>query len=124
MVRYIEGIPRNQIYLFNECLDEMVKHDNIVRFIDAYVESLDLEKLGFEIPTMTTGASPYRSQLKLKIYIYGYMERIRSSRKLEKECKRNTELIWLTENLAPDFKTIADFRKNNLTALKNLFKEF
>ncbi|MBN2856777.1 MAG: IS1182 family transposase [Candidatus Delongbacteria bacterium] len=124
MVQYLEGVPRNQIYLFSECLDDIIEEDNIVRFIDAYVESLDLEKLGFKVPSMITGAPPYRSQLKLKIYIYGYLERIRSSRRLEKECRRNTELMWLTENLAPDFKTIADFRRDNLKALKNLFKEF
>ena len=124
MVQYIEEIPRNQIFLFNECLDEIVEDDSIVRFIDVYVESLDMENLGFKVPAMKTGAPPYRAQLKLKIYIYGYLERIRSSRRLEKECKRNTELMWLTGNLAPDFKTIADFRKDNLTALKKLFKEF
>ena len=124
MVNYIEGTPRHQIHLFDECLDDMIGENNIVRFIDAYVESLDLEKLGFKMPAMATGAPPYSPGLKLKIYIYGYLERIRSSRRLEKECNRNTELIWLTEDLAPDFKTIADFRKDNLIALKNLFKEF
>ena len=124
MVPYIEGTQRDQIFLFNECLDDMIDENNIVRFIDAYVESLDLIGLGFTVPSMKTGAPPYRSHLKLKIYIYGYLEKIRSSRRLEKECRRNTELIWLTENLAPDFKTIADFRKDNSEALKNLFKEF
>jgi|TARA_B100001971_G_scaffold209052_1_gene231923 transposase len=124
MVGYITGTPREQIHLFNESLDEMIAADNIVRFIDAYVEILDLQELGFIMPVGTTGAPPYRTQLKLKIYIYGYLERIRSSRRLENECGRNTELIWLTENLAPDFKTIADFRKDNRIALKNLFKEF
>ena len=124
MVGYIEGTPRQQIHLFNECIDEMIGDDNIVRFIDVYVEKLDLGELGFKIPVGMTGAPPYRPQLKLKIYIYGYLERIRSSRRLERECNRNKELIWLTGNLAPDFKTIADFRKDNLEALKNLFKEF
>jgi len=124
MIEYIEGTPRHQIHLFNECLDEIIDENNIVRFIDAYVESLDLEKLGFKVPAMKTGTSPYHPGVKLKIYIYGYLERIRSSRRLEKECNRNRELIWLTENLSPDFKTIADFRKDNTKALKNLFKEF
>lgn len=124
MVGYIEGTPRYQIYLFKECLNDMIDKDNMVRFIDAYVESLDMEKIGFKIPVRITGTPPYHAQLKLKIYIYGYMERIRSSRRLEKECRRNKELIWLTENLAPDFKTIADFRKDNRKALENLFKEF
>ncbi len=124
MVGYIEGTPRRQIYLFNECLDTLISKNNIVRFIDAYVETLDLQKLEFCMPNGTTGTPPYRPQLKLKIYIYGYLERIRSSRRLEKECNRNKELIWLTENLAPDFKTIADFRKDNKKAFKNVFKEF
>lgn len=124
MDRFIEGIPRDQIFLFNECIDEIIEKDNIVRFTDAYVESLDMERLGFRMPKGTTGTPPYRPQLKLKIYIYGYFEKIRSSRKLEKECRRNKELIWLTNALAPDFKTIADFRKDNHKAFRNIFKDF
>ena len=112
-MNYIEGIPREQIFLFNECMEEIIEKDNIVRFIDAYVESLDMEGLGFKMPKGNTGTPPYRPQLKLKIYIYGYFEKIRSSRRLEKECHRNKELIWLTNSLAPDFKTIADFRSLN-----------
>lgn len=123
-MNYIEGIPREQIFLFNECIDEIIEKDNIVRFIDAYVESLDMKGLGFKIPKGNTGTPPYRPQLKLKIYIYGYFEKIRSSRRLEKECHRNKELIWLTEGLAPDFKTIADFRKENHKAFRNIFKNF
>jgi len=121
---YIEGTSRKQIFLFNECIDEIIETDNIVRFIDAYVESLDMRELGFKMPKGTTGAPPYRPQLKLKIYIYGYFEKIRSSRRLEKECRRNKELIWLTNALAPDFKTLADFRKDNHKAFRNIFKEF
>ncbi len=124
MVGCITGTSRHQIYLFNECLDEIIDVNNIVRFIDVYVESLDMENLGFKMPIGTTGTPPYRPQVKLKIYIYGYLERIRSSRRLEKESKRNKELIWLTENLSPDFKTIADFRKDNYKAFKNVFKDF
>jgi transposase len=124
MVEYIKGIPRQQLYLFNECLDELIDENHIVRFIDAYADSLDLEGLGFKIPEMETGAQPYSEHLKLKIYIYGYFEKVRSSRRLEKECQRNKEMIWLTEGLAPDFKTIADFRKNNSKAFKNIFKTF
>jgi len=123
-MNYIEGIPREQILLFNECIDEIIEKDNIVRFIDAYVESLDMEELGFKMPKGNTGTPPYRPQLKLKIYIYGYFEKIRSSRRLEKECSRNKELIWLTNSLVPDFKTIADFRKENHKAFKNIFKDF
>jgi len=123
-MKYIEGTSREQIFLFNECIDEIIEEENIVRFIDAYVESLDMAELGFKMPKGITGTPPYRPQLKLKIYIYGYFEKIRSSRKLEKECLRNKELIWLTNALAPDFKTLADFRKDNYKAFKNIFKEF
>ncbi len=123
-MNYIEGTSRKQIFLFDECLDQIIADDNIVRFIDAYVETLDMGDLGFKMPKGKTGTPPYRPQLKLKIYIYGYLEKIRSSRKLEKECLRNKELIWLTNALAPDFKTIADFRKDNNIAFKNIFKNF
>jgi transposase len=124
MVEYIQGIPRNQIHLFIESLDELIDENHIVRFIDAYVDTLNMEGLGFKTSMMRTGAQPYSEQLKLKIYIYGYFEKIRSSRRLEKECLRNKEMIWLTEGLAPDFKTIADFRKDNNKAFRNIFREF
>ena len=123
-MEYIQGTSRDQLYLFNECIDNLVEENNPVRIIDAYVESLDLEKLEFIIPELRTGKPPYRTQLLLKIYIYGYNERTRSSRRLEKECQRNKEMIWLTEGLSPDFKTIADFRKKNKKAIRNVFKEF
>ena len=123
-MNYIEGTSRDQIFLFNECIDEIIGEDNLVRFIDAYVEALDMEGLGFNMPKGNTGTPPYRPQMKLKIYIYGYFEKIRSSRRLEKECHRNKELIWLTNGLTPDFKTIADFRKENHKAFRNIFKEF
>jgi transposase len=90
----------------------MIEEDNIIRFIDNYIEALDMEKLDFQMHNAQLSAPAYRPQLKLKIYVYGYLQRIRSSRRLEIECHRNKELIWLTEGLAPDFKTIADFRKN------------
>jgi len=121
---YIHGTPRDQIFLFKESLDSLVEEDNPVRIIDAYVESVDIEALEFIIPELKTGKPPYKPQLMLKIYIYGYMERIRNSRRLEKETKRNREMIWLTEGLSPDFKTISDFRKNNRNAIKNVFREF
>lgn len=124
MVAYRQGIPRQQHVLFQHYLDEVVGKESIVRVIDAYVESLDIHKLGFRINENNTGAPAYRPQLKLKIYIYGYLNRIRSSRRLERECKRNLELMWLTEGLAPDFKTIADFRRDNSTALIEVFREF
>ena len=124
MVDFRQGIPREQLFLYQQCIDELVECENIVRIIDAYIDALDMYKLGFRMNENITGAPAYRPQLKLKIYVYGYMNGIRSSRKLERECSRNVELIWLTEGLAPDFKTIADFRKDNRKALKALFKEF
>jgi transposase len=110
--------------MFNSYLDEIISEDNPVRFIDAYVDSLDLFNLGIKIPEMRTGKPPYAPAALLKMYIYSYFEKIRSSRNIEKECNRNQELIWLTCNLAPDFKTISDFRKNNKEGLINIFKDF
>jgi len=124
MINYIQGTPRNQLVLFNECLDNIINENNQVRFIDAYIERLDLNKLNFVVRNREIGAPSYREQLLLKIYTYGYLERIRSSRRLEKECYRNDELRWLTCDLASDFKTIADFRKDNKEAFKYVFKEF
>ena len=124
MVDYKKGIPRTQLVLFQQRIDELVEDENIVRIIDAYVDSLDMRALGFQINENDTGAPAYRPQVKLKIYVYGYMNRMRSSRRLERECKRNVEMMWLTEGLAPDFKTIADFRKDNREALKEVFKAF
>jgi transposase len=124
MAEYIEGTPREQLYLFKGCLDDMVGGNNLVRFIDTYVESLDMSELGFQMNKAVMGAPAYRPQMKLKIYMYGYFEKIRSSRKLEKECGRNREMMWLTEGLAPDFKTIADFRKENQKAIRLIFKNF
>ena len=123
-MEYKQGTKRYQLHLFSDSLDDILEEENSVRVIDCYVENLDLRKLGFKIPELKTGTPPYRPELLLKIYMYGYLEKIRSSRKLEKECKRNTELMWLTEKLAPDFKTIADFRKNNKEGIKNVFKDF
>jgi transposase len=124
VIEYKAGTPRDQIYLFQYSLEELIESDNVVRFIDAYVESLDMGKMGFRMHENRKGAPAYRPQAKLKIYIYGYLNRIRSSRLLETECGRNREMIWLVEGLRPDFKTIADFRKDNPEALKSVFKEF
>jgi len=124
VIEYKVGTPRNQIYLFRHTLEELIEPNNVVRFIDAYVESLDMATLGFRMHENSKGAPAYRPQVKLKIYIYGYFNRIRSSRLLETECGRNREMMWLMEGLRPDFKTIADFRKDNAKALKNVFKEF
>lgn len=122
---YIEGENREQIVLFPECMDNYVSEDNMVRFIDKYVSSLDLKVLGFEraVPNRL-GAPSYDPRTLIVLYLYGYLNGIRSSRKLEREAHRNIELVWLLKKLRPDFKTIADFRKDNKQALKNLFAEF
>lgn len=124
-MKHIMGIDRKQIVLFPEVIDEYISEDNPVRFIDAFVDSLDLELLGFTHAKLEdTGRPPYNPADLLKLYIYGYLNHVRTSRLLEKECKRNVEVMWLLKKLAPDFKTIADFRKDNSEQLKKVFKEF
>ena len=114
MGRFIEGEDRQQVTLLPECLDDFIAEDNPVRVVDAFVDELDLGALGFEGATpAATGRPSYHPAVLLKIYIYGYLNRIQSSRRLERECQRNVELMWLTGRLAPDFKTIADFRRDN-----------
>lgn len=122
---YIEGESRDQILLFPEAIDEYITENNPVRFIDAYVDSLDLEGLGFTkaLPA-ATGRPPYQPRDLLKLYIYGYLNRTRTTRRLEAECHRNVEVMWLLRKLRPDFKTIADFRKDNCRAFKKVFREF
>ncbi len=122
---YIEGIARNQMILFPEAIDDYIEEDNPVQFIEAFVDSLDLVELGFKhSQPEEVGRPPYNPADMLKLYIYGYLNRIRSSRSLEKECARNIELMWLMRKLRPDFKTIADFRKENTKAIKQVCKEF
>ena len=122
---YVNEEPREQLNLFEEKLDDIINEDNVVRFIDAYIDRLDLKKLGFRISGESdTGRPAYKPGTLLKIYIYGYLNRIRSSRKLEAECVRNVEMMWLTGRVRPDFKTIADFRRDNRKGLKNIYKEF
>src|SRR5262249_25942422 len=107
------------------CLDDYVSPNAPVRFVDVYVEGLDFKALGFERATPAqTGRPPYHPADLLKLYCYGYLNRIRSSRRLEAEAARNVELIWLLRGLRPDFKTIADFRKDNHNAFKAVFKQF
>jgi len=116
---YIEGVARNQMMLFPDVVDDYIEDNNPVRFIDAFVDSLDLVKFGFtHAETEDTGRPPYNPSDLLKLYIYGYLNRIRSSRGLEKETRRNIELMWLLRKLTPDFKTIADFRRDNKKAIK------
>ena len=124
---YKQGLNRNQQLLFPPSIDDYVDEDNSARAIDAYVELLDLSKLQFSNTRKSNrvdGQKAYSPKLMLKIYIYGYLNKIRSSRMLERECRRNLELIWLTQDLKPSYHTIADFRKNNPKALKQVFKEF
>jgi transposase len=122
---YVEGLSRNQTFLLPKTIEQYVEPDNPARFIDAYVTTLDMEKLGFTHSTpQEVGRPSYNPKDLCKLYLYGGLNHIRSSRKLERECKTNLECIWLLKGLAPDFKTIADFRKDNPSAIGALFKEF
>jgi transposase len=122
---YIKGADRNQMILFPESIDDYISTNNPVRIIDEFVNLLDMIKLGFQRAICPlTGRPPYDPKALLKLYLYGYLNRIRSSRRLEREAERNIEVIWLLEKLKPDFKTIADFRKDNKKALKAVFREF
>lgn len=125
MKRFIKGEDRSQSVLFPEKLDDYIGEDNPVRVIDAFVGSLPLQKLGFEgMEPEETGRPSYHPATLLKIYIYGYLNRIQSSRRLERETQRNVELVWLTGRLSPDFKTIADFRKDNGPAIRKVCSHF
>ncbi len=125
-MQYKNGISRTQPEFFPPSLDDYVTQDNPVRAIDTYVELLDLAELKFTntFKKRRDGQPPYDPKLLLKIYIYGYLNRIRSSRKLETEIKRNTEMMWLCSGLTPSYKTITNFRKDNPKALKKVFREF
>ena len=125
MSEHVDGTRRDQTILFPDTLDKYVDKENPVRFIDAFIDSLNLEKLGFKhsVPC-DVGRPSYNPSDLLKLYVYGYLNQIRSSRKLERECYRNVEMMWLMKKLAPDHKTIADFRKDNVDCIKPVFKEF
>src|SRR5246500_259139 len=125
MKRFVEGLDRGQSTLFPASLDDYVTEDNPVRAVDVFVDGLDLDKLGFVgAQPLDTGRPSYHPGIMLKLYIYGYLNRVPSSRRLERECQRNIELIWLTGHLAPDFKTIADFRKDNGKAIREVCRAF
>jgi transposase len=125
MSEHVQGLQRDQTALFPDTLEGYVGEENPVRFIDAFIDSLNLEKLGFtHALTNDVGRPSYDPSDLLKLYVYGYLNQIRSSRKLEHECHRNVEVMWLMKKLAPDFKTIADFRKDNVDCIKGVFKEF
>ncbi|WP_373471346.1 transposase [Carnobacterium alterfunditum] len=122
---YITGQNRGQITLFPKTIDEYILQDNPVQVIDVFIENLDLDKASFKRTKPSKDGRPaYSPKDLLKLYVYGYFNKIRSSRKLMVECRRNVELMWLLKKLAPDFRTIADFRKENAKALKNVFKAF
>lgn len=125
MKRFVDGVDRSQGLLLPDRLEDYVHEDNPVRVVDTFVEALDLSELGFEAANRAAGGRPaYHPAALLKIYIYGYLNRIQSSRRLEREAQRNIELIWLTGRLAPDFKTIADFRKDNGRAITAVCSRF
>jgi len=124
MTGFIEGENRSQATLFPERLDDYITDSNPIRVIDVFVDELDLGSLSFKTIPEDTGRPPYHPATLLKIYIYGYLNRVQSSRRLEREAQRNVELMWLTERLAPDFKTIADFRKDNGKAIQQICREF
>src|SRR5271163_2790305 len=122
---YITGHDRSQLLLLPESVDDYVGADNPVRFIDAFVDGLDLAAAGFvRVTAKATGRPGYDPKDLLKLYIYGYLNRVRSSRRLEAEANRNLEVIWLLRHLKPDFKTIADFRRDNRNAFRQVFREF
>lgn len=122
---HIPGFDRTQTLLFPEAVDDYVAADNPVRFIDAFVDGLDLKDAGFAgVEAAATGRPSYAPGDLLKLYVYGYLNRVRSSRRLEAECHRNIEVIWLMRTLKPDFKTIADFRARNRRCFRTVFREF
>ncbi|MCL2500436.1 MAG: transposase, partial [Defluviitaleaceae bacterium] len=122
---YITGVSREQQWLEARCLDDFVDKDNIVRVIDLFIEQQDFEGMGFEKAVVkATGRPPYDPKQMAKLYVYGYLNRVRSSRRLEAEAGRNVEVMWLMEGLRPDDKTISNFRTDNRKALKELFKRF
>ena len=125
MRRFVEGVHRSQTTLFPESLEDWVSDDNPVRVIDAFVDALDLRTLGFDgVLPEATGRPSYHPAILLKLYIYGYLNRVQSSRRLEREAGRNVELMWLTGRLAPDHKTIANFRKDSGWAIRQVCAQF
>ena len=125
MKRFVEGTDRKQSTLFPECLEDWIDENNSVQVIDAFVDELNLAELGFDgIAPEVTGRPAYHPSVLLKLYIYGYLNRVQSSRRLEREAGRNVELMWLTGRLVPDHKTIADFRKDNGKAIRKVCARF
>jgi transposase len=123
MGRFIEGCDRRQRLLLPDCVDDYVREDSPARVVDAFIDELDLVALGFE-GAAATGRPGYHPAMLLKLYLYGYLNQVQSSRRLEREAGRNVELMWLTGKLAPDFKTIADFRRDNGAAIQATCRQF
>ena len=125
MKRFVEGAARGQSTLLPECLDDWIDENNPVRVIEAFVEALDLAELGFAgVEPEATGRPSYHPSVLLKLYIYGYLNRVQSSRRLEREAGRNFEVMWLLGRLVPDHKTVADFRKDNGRAIRKVCARF
>jgi transposase len=124
MSGFVEGVPRDQVTLFPDCLDDFVGADSAVRVVDAFVARLDLKALGFSTEAAATGRPGYHPGMLLKLFIYGYLNQLTSSRRLEREAGRNVEVMWLTGRLAPDFKTIADFRRDHGAAIQRVCRDF
>lgn len=123
MGRFVEGYDRRQRLLLPDCVDDYVAEDSPVRVVDMFVDELDLATLGFE-GAAATGRPGYHPATLLKLYIYGYLNQVQSSRRLEREAGRNVELMWLTGKLAPDFKTVADFRRDHGAAIQATRRRF
>ena len=125
MAAFVQGAARGLVALLPECLDDWVDESNPVRAVDVFVDALDLRDLGFDgVDPAATGRPAYHPSVLLKLYIYGYLNRVHSSRRLECEAGRNLEVIWLLGRLAPDHKTIADFRRDNGAAIKKVCAQF
>ncbi len=124
MTNFIEGESRSQATLFPERLDDYISEDSPVRVIDVFVDALAIGALGFKVQPEETGRPAYHPATLLKIYLYGYLNRVQSSRRLERETQHNVEMMWLTGKLSPDFKTIADFRRDNGRAIRRVCREF
>jgi transposase len=124
MSGFIQGEDRSQATLFPERPDDYVAEDSAVRVIDVFIDELDLSGMGFKTQPNDTGRPAYHPATMLKLFVYGYLNRVHSSRRLEREAQRNVELMWLTGRLAPDFKTIADFRKDNGGAIRLVCRQF
>lgn len=121
---YIQGADRNQVILLPDTLDDYVGGDNEVRAIDAFIDSLDISLMGFKADPAKEGRPGYDPRGMLKLYMYGYLNHIRSSRRLQKEASRNVELMWLLRKVVPDFRCIADFRKDNAKSIREVFRAF